>query len=910
MSYHNIREEELKNQIARDYFSDFDTTKIVGNIDFCITHKVETKNPTRPADTLHKEGLWENEIQSLLWAEAKKGKSDILKSIVQLILTIGKARTFGNYLPPAFLGAFDAENIAFVPYHSINGIFTTNDFNWNVTPSNHETREFQLILNKVKSTIEANSLLFAYATDDKEIREFIKTNLVIGKTIASKINIDKNNFLSIYNKWLITVKPSIIAPWELAKKSGIIDADFYLADLLSENNQSLKESLYVLLKDNHYEFDKKLDEGFLSSKSANFYDDKKVHTQFWNRYNRPPREEYWDYIIERRDLLVPQDVRERKGSFFTPSIWVDKSQEYLTNVLGENWQDDYYIWDCAAGTGNLLAGLTNKYNIYASTLDTQDVDVMKDRIKNGTNLLADHCFQFDFLNDEFTKLPQSLQEIIADPLKRQKLVIYINPPYAEATSGTTVTGTGENKAGVATSNKSNLLYKPKIGNAGNELFALFMARIYDEIPNSKLAQFSKLKFVQGGNFLQFRGFFLAKYLGGFVVQADTFDNVKGKFPIGFTIWDTSQKQEIKETVCDVLDNNGNIISQKGFYGELPQSINKWLKQYDYKSVVSVGYLGCPAPDFQHNSQMYLSIKKGIEHFNFYSFQKNNLVQATIYFTVRNVFEATWLNDRDQFLFPNDGWMTDLEFQNDCLAYTLFHGQNRISSKTDSTAGVNNWIPFTESEVNARERFASNWMTDYMKGKLGVKKKAKTPNAKTPLTEEQKTVLNNIINKLKSLESKFNDNKKYEYNSILQLTQEEINALSELELDCNSPNIGIQIGDLIGIERNQDVLSNFSQEYSKHNMISTTPLEFTLEAQNVFYDGRELWRYYHSQENSNVNASLYDIREYFQGRNKGGKMNNKSTDEKYTLLISNLRDSLKVLGNKIQPKVYEYGFLKG
>jgi hypothetical protein len=88
-------------------------------------------------------------------------------------------------------------------------------------------------------------------------------------------------------------------------------------------------------------------------------------------------------IIERRDLLVPQDVRECKGSFFTPKIWVELSQKYIADVFGEDWQDEYYVWDCAAGTGNLLAGLTNKYNIWASTLDKADVDVMHDRIKNG-----------------------------------------------------------------------------------------------------------------------------------------------------------------------------------------------------------------------------------------------------------------------------------------------------------------------------------------------------------------------------------------------------------------------------------------------------------------------------------------------------------------------------------------------
>ncbi len=44
----------------------------------------------------------------------------------------------------------------------------------------------------------------------------------------------------------------------------------------------------------------------------------KNHKAFWNKYERPPKEEHWQWFIERKDLLVPQDVRERKGSFFTP----------------------------------------------------------------------------------------------------------------------------------------------------------------------------------------------------------------------------------------------------------------------------------------------------------------------------------------------------------------------------------------------------------------------------------------------------------------------------------------------------------------------------------------------------------------------------------------------------------------
>ena len=98
--------------------------EILGHIDFTVFPKQDSLFGRTP----------------LLWAEAKTGNFDIPTMFVQLILTIGKARTFDKTLPPAFLGAFDFKKIAFVDYVNIQDIFYLNDFNWNVTPSNHETK--------------------------------------------------------------------------------------------------------------------------------------------------------------------------------------------------------------------------------------------------------------------------------------------------------------------------------------------------------------------------------------------------------------------------------------------------------------------------------------------------------------------------------------------------------------------------------------------------------------------------------------------------------------------------------------------------------------------------------------------------------------------------------------------------
>ena len=817
MYYKNIREEELKNKVGADWFKNFDTTEIIGNIDFSV---------------FPSQGDLFGRIP-LLWAEAKTGNYDTTTMFVQLILTIGKARTFDKTLPPAFLGAFDFQKIAFVPYISIQDIFYLNDFNWNVTPSNHETKEFQLIKERIEKTLQQNTHIYDYEKDAKELKFFIDRNIA-NSTHTAKIKIDKNNFIPIYLRWLDIVKPSIEVNWDDLKKVGILDSDFYLADLFVddkntqniEDDQSIRDSLFVIYQNQGYKIAKEnLNQMFDATISIR---NKDVYQQFWKRYKRPPLKEYQEYIIERRDLLVPQDIRERKGAFFTPRQWVELSQKYLTDYLGENWQDEYYIWDCAAGTGNLLAGLTNKYNIYASTLDQADVNVMHERIEHGANLLKNHVFQFDFLNDEFIpqkeggKMPDSLYEIISDEEKRKKLVIYINPPYAE---GDNIRGIGRKNVHVS---RIHSKYQDIIGKASSEMFAQFFTRIYNEIPNCKLGEFSKLKILQAPNFSDFRNFYRAKLEKIFVVPANTFDNVSGEFPIGFFIWDTNKKEIFKETIADVYDKKGRFIGIKllpSYDGE--KYISDWLNEKS-KNISSnyIGHLVSVGNDFQNQRMVFLdneekeNWKKGGRHTRI---SGENLIPMCIYLSVRHCIPADWLNDRDQFLYPNDGWQTDTEFQNDCLAYTLFHGQNRISSKE----GINYWIPFTEQEVDAPERFASNFMTDFIKGKI------------KPTEEEHQKIFN------------------------------------------------------------QDNL----------NLIPSAPLVFSSEAQAVFDAGRELWRYYMKQENSNPNASLYDIREHFQSRNDKGKMNNNSSDETYTQLIGKLREALKVLAEKITPKVFEYGFLR-
>ena len=634
MAYYSktIQEEELKNKVREEWFNKYDNTGIPGKVDFYVGHDNNT----------------------YLWAEAKRGvKRDIYEQFVQLILTIGKDRRFDQLEAPDYLGSFDAEKIGFVHYDEISEVFELNDFNWQVAPSDHTTKEFKQLYELVHETLKDHVFIFNFEQQGDSLRYFIKDKFSLTGRRASKINVNKNNFPHIYRRWLKEVKPSLAVDWEDLAPRGIYDCDFFLADLMSQENTTLLENLSVLLKLNYY----------------------KVVTE-----------------------------------------------------LGEDWQDNYYVWDCAAGTGNLLAGLVNKNNLWASTLEQADVATMNQRIEDGFNMYRNHVFQFDFLNDflldytndegEFkqSKVPPALQAILKDEEERKKLLIFINPPFKEAATSTTVTGTGENATGVAVKSKIYKTYSNDWGISCRELFAQFLIRIHEQINGCKIGQFSKLKIPVAPNFAGFRRLFRAKAGRCFIVPGKTFDNVNGgQFPVGFFTWHTDDKQPIGEIVADVFDKEGEPIGTKRLaVNQDVRSINDWIiSTRNRTGEKNIGYMSAYGCDFQHQKNNFIiNDKSQLPHPRGTQVTDMNLKEIAIYLAVRHSVKKNWLNDRDQFTEPYNTWISDVEFQNDCLAYSLFSGSNNIQSEY----GVNYWQPFTEDELGINNELSNHFMTDYISGK--------------------------------------------------------------------------------------------------------------------------------------------------------------------------------------------------
>jgi hypothetical protein len=480
------------------------------------------------------------------------------------------------------------------------------------------------------------------------------------------------------------------------------------------------------------------------------------YRQFWAIYHRPPAQEYRNYLLERRDSLIPLDERSFKGAYYTPLNVVDKAYDKLTETLGKNWQKDYIVWDMCCGVGNLEVKHSNPRNIYMSTLDQADVDVMR----ATHTCVAATRFQYDYLNDDIddagnidysitNKMPQGLRNAI---VSGKKILVLINPPYAEATNAenTGIGSTTENKAGVAKTRFAELSMEG-FGKASNELYMQFVVRVAKEIPNATLAMFSTLKYVVAPTLQTFRNNWNAKYLGGFVVHSKAFDGLKGDFPIGFLIWKTNigsgQRISLEKVNTEVLDRKGAPIGERFFYS-IPEEflLTNWIirPKANQQEVVplknavipatatkdlrgtkwsenAIGYMLSGGNDLQHAAIQTVIFSSGYGSARGYFINSQNLERIAIVFSVRRLIKPTWLNDRDQFM-QSDQSLSD-EFKNDCLVWMLFNGGNLTAGANDlhwnnrTWSIVNHFIPFTEEEVGASERFESDFMVQYMANKV-------------------------------------------------------------------------------------------------------------------------------------------------------------------------------------------------
>ena len=654
-----------------------------------------------------------------VWFEAKFGsKKSLYEMFTQLLFYIHRALKDGERIPP-FLCVVDSVKAAIMKTDVALPLLQDKNvkIKWGKSASD-VTRD---ALDMVSQYIGTHFVSFNIETHEQEFIDTLRNAIDKGEIIRTQITPD--NLKQVFDKWVEMVGKEIVnaQPEDYAV--------LFFADVMSDGKTSTHDALPAELL---HRGDKPV---FLFKGKTYELGSLEGYSRFWAIYHRPPKEEYRSYLLERRDSLIPVDERTFKGAYYTPLPVVDKAYDLLEKTLGANWQRDYYVWDMCCGVGNLEAKHGNHRHLFMSTLDEEDVNIMK----AAKICVGAERFQYDYLNDDITdsgeidykltdKIPQSLRDVIRDANEgKKKLLVLINPPYAEvgsafnASSKENTAKTGVNKT------RFGQFGMKKYGKASNELFTQFVARIAKEIPNATLAMFSTLKYVNAQTMETFRNNWGSKYLAGFAIHSKSFDGIKGDFPIGFLIWKTSNKECVfpEEISCEVLDKNVVPIGEKKFYSAtndkylanwigrpkpnaieiipLKNAISPATRTTDLRckfwSNGAVGYMRVNSNDMQQANDTSL-FSSGYSGGHGFYVNEDNLSRLAVIFSVRKVVNYSWLNDRDQFLQPNGEFPE--EFKNDCLVYMLFNGSNLTASANDLEWNnrkwniVNHFIPFTES----------------------------------------------------------------------------------------------------------------------------------------------------------------------------------------------------------------------
>lgn len=449
---------------------------------------------------------------------------------------------------------------------------------------------------------------------------------------------------------------------------------------------------------------------------------------FWNHYAKISSAREIILIRQKMDRMTEINLRRFTGEFYTPLDFAKKAFDYLTRTV--TLDKNFRIWDMAAGTGNLEFAIPPEFikNCYISTLIEDEANYCRQIFSDAT------VFQYDYLNDREDKLPQKLRTDLNNP--EIKWIIFINPPYATAS----ILDRNINRISKDTVSMTEIrkqMTAENMGKASRELCSQFLYRISKDFTGrtAYIGIFSKVKYINSELDQKFRDkVFQYKFERGFVFNSKNFDGCKGQFPVGFLVWNLSEriKIESQEILLDIYDSEVEKVGEKIFRpSRSDESLNKWIfrpkrvkkfppmssalklgdKNKIPQDMVAENFLAglmCVAGDFSH--QNYTALLSGpYAGGGECSITAENFEQAMVVHMVRRLPKANWLNDRDQFMQPNK--KLPLEFISDAVIWSLFAPSNQTASLSNVEYEgeiyrlKNNFYPFLLSEL--REWYCSS-----------------------------------------------------------------------------------------------------------------------------------------------------------------------------------------------------------
>jgi hypothetical protein len=604
--------------------------------------------------------------------ENLKSKLAQVNVLSQTLYYLKRFEKDGKKLPKVILIA--DKNECFILHSNPLSKYLDYDVNWNVAAS---------------SAFKVNPDLISDMLNDSDINPFV-FDIVEGF-----------NFVAIKNK-IVDLSENVTRLVKVTEHNINNVFEYFQKNVLGKNALSVNETanLFVNLIINpgeNYLHPKR--KNILITKSfGDVYVNTDKYISFFSHFDGEQysvrEKEKLTAIVDR---IVEDETRRRKGEFFTPTIWVDEAHKMITEAFGENWKEEYVVWDPACGTLNLTRDYKFK-ELYCSTIEESDLKTA-DQMKYNPEAVK---FQYDFLNDGIVggkidiendpKLPQGLKDAL---LEGKKIIVLMNPPYG---TGSKI-GEGSKKE-IATSKLQNMMKGEKWGASSQQLYAQFLFRL-SKFGNIKICMFSPPLFMSGGSYKDFRKNFLIKYgfKSGFLMNAGEFDGTSD-WGLSFTIWsDKNDNRFILSVKKGNLFSNTEYLFNKEIYNldntkvfkdilktkseVLVPNFTSALNFSDKYSVKvgkdSIGYMYNKGNSIEHNSMfvsMFTSVFGGAHGS---SITKENFYNSNIIFSARKLIKPTWINQKDEYMAPNESHPLWQQFQYDSIVYSLFNTSSNQSS---------------------------------------------------------------------------------------------------------------------------------------------------------------------------------------------------------------------------------------
>ena len=613
--------------------------------------------------------------------EDMKQKSAIAKVLVQVVFYLKRFEDAGMELPNVVM--VGDINECFVMHSNDLLKYLDWDVNWKIAPSEAYKKCPEMVLGIVEDE-SINPYVF-WIDESFDFKDVIEKIHNLCENVKRYVRITEHNISSIFEYFrdrVILKKDALTANELVTVFIGLItNDDSYCLHPRKKN---------TLITPN----------GNVPVNGASF-------ASFFDQYAREYTPQERMNFTAIADRLLEDTTRRRQGAFFTPTKFVDFAHRMIEKELGENWRDEYVVYDCCCGSLNLTRDYRFK-ELYCSTLDNGELEL-------GSRYNPEaKKWQMDFLNDGDECFDKGLIKVFEQD---KPIVFFINPPY-----GTAGIMGATSRAGINNTAIRDEMNTTKFGGSEN-LQHQFMYRITKivqkyHLTNAYFALFSKPVWMTGQRQRNLLNYFASVFSleDAYLFQASHFADVSGAWGISLTLWksslhtETPHLTEYNFKLLDVLDDgNVDVIGNHTLYntqGKITGSdwvceCLKKVKTYDYPNLssgivvserVTKGQWCDNALGYMYNNcnNVYASAQKVALFSSAFSsgmgvqLVRENFTRCTALFTARKLIEGNWINDKDEYLAPNENHPEYKRFEADSIVYSLFHNSSNQTSMRQIT----------------------------------------------------------------------------------------------------------------------------------------------------------------------------------------------------------------------------------